>query len=61
MVDQGKMITNPIYRQMVEKEQVRRIGQIEEIGEEQGVALMAKRSWEKTCGSCHLVHRGDCY
>ena len=53
--------TNPIRQQMVERREVELIGQIEEIGEEQGVELARVRSWEKRCGECNLIHGGDCW
>jgi len=52
--------TNPIQKQMLERAEIRHIGQIEEIGEEQGVVLMRVNSWEKLCPQCQCYHGGEC-
>lgn len=54
-------VTNPIQQQMIERNEIRNIGQIEEIGEELQWELQKVRSWEKQCGKCNLIHRGDCW
>jgi hypothetical protein len=53
--------TNPIQIQMIQQNEIRNIGQIEEIGEELGVELQKVRYYEKVCGECHLIHGGNCY
>lgn len=50
-------IVNPIHKQMVERNEIRNIGQIEEIGEEQGAKLMTNRPGEVKCSSCWMIHR----
>ena len=54
-------VTNPIQQQMIERNEFKNIGQIWEIGEERMADLQTVRGWENRCGSCNLIHRGDCW